>query len=93
MRKRAGLWVMSRNTQSAPLAFISASMPRATASRVARSPRGSYFVMKASPCWLTSTPPSPRTASEMRKFFASRLKKQVGWNWMNSRLATRAPAR
>ena len=33
MMNRAGLWVMSSSTQSAPLFFISLSMARATTSR------------------------------------------------------------
>ena len=67
------LWVRSTYTQSAPLSFISASIPRATASRVASSPRLSYFSMNLFPCSVISTPPSPRTASEIKKFFANGL--------------------
>jgi hypothetical protein len=39
-------------------------------------------------------PPSPRMASVMRKDLAWGWYRQVGWNWMNSMLATRQqPAR
>ena len=62
---------MSRYMQSSPVRFISESIERATMSRGARLPRGSYFFMKGLPCLLTSTAPSPRTASEMRKRRAS----------------------
>jgi hypothetical protein len=49
--------------------------------------------MKASPRWLRSTAPWPRTASEIRKREAPGPAKAVGWNWKNSRSATTAPAR
>ena len=65
-------------TESSPLAFSSLSMARATVSRVARSPRGSYLVMKGRPFLSISRPPSPRTASEIRKFLALGSKRQVG---------------
>ena len=64
---------MSRNMQGAPVRFISESMERATMSRGASEPRGSYFSMNGRPLPSTSTAPSPRTASEMRKRFA------LGW--------------
>ena len=38
-------------------------------------------------------PPSPRTASEIRKDLAYGWNRQVGWNWMNSMFDTRQPAR
>ncbi len=40
-----------------------------------------------------SRPPSPRTASVMRKFLTSRWYRQVGWNCIISMLETRQPAR
>ena len=49
--------------------------------------------MKASPAPLRRMPPSPRSASLMRKLFACGWKRQVGWNWKNSMFATAAPAR
>ena len=49
--------------------------------------------MKAVPSRVRSTAPSPRTASEMRKAGSSVGWSAVGWNWMNSMLAMRAPAR
>ena len=81
-----------------PVLFISESTARAVMSRGARDLRGSYLCMNSLPSAPVSTPPSPRTASEMRKDRASApsarvLKKQVGWNWTNSMLAIVAPAR
>src|SRR5512141_1897973 len=61
-------------------------------SRGASSARGSCAGMKRSPLGRRSRPPSPRTASEIRNDFACGWKRQVGWNWMNSRFATAAPA-
>jgi hypothetical protein len=50
--------------------------------------------MKRSPePGILSCPPSPRTASVIRKFLTSRLYRQVGWNCMNSMLEIRQPAR
>ncbi|MNE42747.1 hypothetical protein D3C80_1368950 [compost metagenome] len=93
MMNSAGLWLMSRYTQSIPRRFISWSMARATMSRGASSARGSKRSMKRSPLGSLSRPPSPRTASVIRKFFACGWYRQVGWNWLNSRLPTRQPAR
>ncbi len=45
------------------------------------------------PSRARSTAPSPRTASEMRKDLARGWYRQVGWNCMNSRFMTEAPAR
>ncbi len=49
--------------------------------------------MKRVPSGRISLPPSPRTASEIRKDLANGWYRQVGWNWMNSMFATRQPAR
>ena len=84
---------MSRKTQSSPVRFISESIDRATMSRGASDPRGSYLRMNSRPCRSTSTAPSPRTASEMRNRFACGWKRQVGWNWTNSMFSIFAPAR
>ena len=62
-----------------------ATMARATTSRGARSPPGSYASMNASPRSLTSRAPSPRSASEIRKRGAPGSLSAVGWNWTNSR--------
>ncbi len=70
MRKRAGLWVMSSSTLSAPLFFISLSIARATMSRGARDFSGCAASMNSTPPTLLSTAPSPRTASLMRNDFA-----------------------
>ena len=49
--------------------------------------------MNGSPSGVSNTPPSPRTASEIKNFVAPGMCNAVGWNWMYSRLITRAPAR
>ena len=49
--------------------------------------------MKLSPRVFTSLAPAPRSASVMRWRGAPGTYRQVGWNWMNSRLSSRAPAR
>ena len=49
--------------------------------------------MNASPAALRRTPPSPRSASLMRKLFACGWNRQVGWNRKNSMFAMDAPAR
>ena len=49
--------------------------------------------MKAVPSRRLRTAPSPRTASEIRKERAFGWYRVVGWNCMNSMLATVAPAR
>src|SRR5699024_2206492 len=54
------------------------------------SARGSTSARKRWPSSSSSTPPAPRTASEMRKFVPART---VGWNWTNSISANTAPAR
>ena len=74
----------------------SKSMARATTSRGASPARASCCGMKRVPPLLAgslSSPPSPRTASVMRKLLTCGWYRQVGWNWMNSRFATRQPAR
>ncbi len=95
--RNAGLWCeMSRCTQSRPCFFISKSMARATTSRGASSARGSCAGMKRVPPaegGSSNRPPSPRTASLIRKVFSCGWYSPVGWNWMNSRLDTRQPAR
>ncbi len=85
--------VRSRWTNSAPVFFSSASMPRATMSRGARSPRGSYCFMNSSPLTLRNTPPNPLIASEMRNAGLPELYSDVGWNCMNSMFPIEAPAR
>ena len=79
--------------QSSPVSRSTPWIPRATMSRGARDPWGWISSMKARPERVLSTAPSPRTASEMRKAGSSVGKRTVGWNWTNSMLATRAPAR
>ena len=86
-------FLMSRYMQSSPVRFISESIERATMSRGARLPRGSYFFMNSLPCLSTRTAPSPRTASDMRKRLAWGWNRHVGWNWMNSMFSIFAPAR
>jgi len=49
--------------------------------------------MKAAPSSRRSTAPSPRTASLIRNVLSRAGYSAVGWNWMNSMLAMRAPAR
>ena len=49
--------------------------------------------MNARPSGESSTPPSPRTASLIRKPSAPGTARAVGWNWMYSALTMRAPAR
>ncbi|MNP16596.1 hypothetical protein D3C76_1090000 [compost metagenome] len=93
LMKSSDLWLMSRYTQSTPRRFISWSMARATISRGASSSRGSKRGMKRSPLGSRSNAPSPRSASVIRKLLACGWYRQVGWNWLNSRLATRQPAR
>ncbi len=62
-------------------------MARATASR------GSSSFTKRSPSGPWSVAPSPRTASEIRKpSLPLRPTTAVGWNWVNSRSASIAPA-
>ena len=78
---RGSLCVMSRSTCSAPVRFISWSIARATMSRGASSARGSYSFMNGVPSRRRRMAPSPRSASEMRKFFACGWKRHVGWNW------------
>jgi hypothetical protein len=68
-------------------------MARATTSRGASSARSSCCGMKRVPSGSSSLPPSPRTASLMRKDLARGWYSPVGWNWMNSMLPTRQPAR
>ena len=89
----AGWCEMSRYTQSRPCFFISKSMARATTSRGASSARGSCCGMKRVPSGSSSRPPSPRTASLIRKDLTCGWYRQVGWNWMNSMFVTRQPAR
>ena len=43
--------------------------------------------MKVAPERSRSTPPSPRSASQIRKLLACGWNRQVGWNWMNSMFA------
>ena len=63
-RTNAGfLSVMSSSTWSAPVLFISKSMARATTSRGASSPRGSWLFMNGVPSRRRRTAPSPRSAS------------------------------
>ncbi len=72
--RKAGLWCeMSRCTQSRPCFFISKSMARATMSRGASSARSSCAGMKRVPSGSSRRPPSPRTASLIRKDLASRV--------------------
>ena len=59
---------------------------------VAGSGDGGHLSFNANSGSLSS-PPSPRTASVIRKDLACGRYRQVGWNWMNSMLATPAPAR
>ena len=62
-------------------------MARATASR------GSSSLTKRSPSGPCSVAPSPRTASEIRKpSLPGSPTTAVGWNWVNSRSASIAPA-
>jgi hypothetical protein len=71
-RRNAGVCaLMSRYTQSSPVRFISKSIARATTSRGARSFIGWWRSMNASPVDSRSTPPSPRSASLIRKLFAA----------------------
>ena len=70
----------SRRTCLSPRRFISASTARATVSLGARSARGWYLFMNASPARVLSTAPSPRTASEIRKLLALGWYRHVGWN-------------
>ena len=66
-------------------------MARATTSRGARSfQSGEYFAMNALPSGDSSTPPSPRTASLIRKPSAPGTANAVGWNWMYSALTAGA---
>jgi len=45
----------------------------------------SYLSMKASSCYCARMPPSPRTASVIKKEgLMPGSYKAVGWNWMNS---------
>mmetsp|Transcript_37468 Transcript_37468/g.94564 ORF Transcript_37468/g.94564 Transcript_37468/m.94564 type:complete len:260 (-) Transcript_37468:761-1540(-) len=92
----AGLCEMLRSTCESPRSISSLWIERATMSRGASSILlGSYFDMNRSPPKLYSSPPSPRTASEMRKVRPLLVGSYsaVGWNWMNSMLLTRACAR
>ena len=45
--------------------------------------------MNRVPSGSLSSPPSPRTASEIRNDLACGWYRQVGWNWMNSMFAMR----
>ena len=92
MMKSAGLWLMSRYMQS-PRRFISWSMARAT-----MSPRGQLGPLvklrhEAAAVGTAQVSPSPRSASVSRKLGSSGWNRLVGWNWLNSRFATRQPAR
>jgi hypothetical protein len=49
--------------------------------------------MNRSPEASRSLPPSPRSASEMRKLLAIGWYSTVGWNCTNSRFDTTAPIR
>ena len=90
---RGSRWRTSSRTLSAPDARISATIARATTSRAANSPSTSYRSMNRRPPASSKTPPSPRTASEMRKGGAPGSRRAVGWNWKNSMSITSAPAR
>ena len=65
---------------------------RLTASRGARSPPASWATGLA-PSASINRAPSPRTASEIRKWGAPGSIRAVGWNCTNSRSRIRAPAR
>src|SRR5699024_7447534 len=84
-----GMWRASSHTFSV-CSCRARHTPVATTSRGASSARGSTSARKRWPSSSSSTPPAPRTASEMRKFVPART---VGWNWTNSISANTAPAR
>ena len=77
-----------------PARFAARERSRAPRRRAARARRAcDARFMKRSPCELTSTAPSPRTASEISASGFSGVSSAVGWNCTNSMSASVTPAR